>query len=78
MHIKQIKLLKTLHFLGTIFWKKVLTNEKWCDIIVKLSPRELGESETVIENWTTRDKYKAKKIVWIISLISERILLKQK
>ena len=56
----------------------MLTKLKVCDIIVKLSPRELGDSETVIENWTTRDKYKAKK-VWIISLIYLReILLKQK
>ena len=40
---------KTLTFVH-YFFKKVLTKRKACDIIVKLPPRELGDSETVIEN----------------------------
>ena len=45
--------------------KKVLTKGIWCGIISK-SLRELRQ--TVIENWTTREKYKAKKIVCVLDL----------
>ena len=45
-------------------FKKVLTTQKSCGILLKLSQK--GQ-RTVIENWTTRDKYKAKKQVQISS-----------
>ena len=41
--------------------KKVLTKGKRCGIIVKLSARKGNGERTVIENWTTREKYKAYK-----------------
>ena len=47
MHIKANEKNRFFRF---YFLKKLLTNEKVCDIIVKLSPREIGNSETVIEN----------------------------
>ena len=58
--------------------KKVLTSGKWCGIISK-SLRKLRQ--TVIENWTTREKYKAIKNSMCIgsrTILNKRILLKQK